>query len=78
MAPLRFKLGISGGPKMSKKCAICGKGQVSGNNVSHSNRRTRRKWDANIQSVRVEENGTVTRQNVCTKCIRSGKVSRAM
>ena len=63
---------------MSKKCAICGKGQVSGNNVSHSNRHTKRKWNANIQTVRVEENGTVTRQNVCTKCIRAGKVTRAM
>ncbi|MBQ4505782.1 MAG: 50S ribosomal protein L28 [Firmicutes bacterium] len=62
---------------MSKKCDICGKGQVSGNNVSHSNRHTRRKWDANIQTVRVEENGTVVKMNVCTKCIKSGKVTRA-
>ena len=44
---------------MSRKCEICGKGQVSGNAVSHSNRHTRRKWNANIQTVRVaEENGT--------------------
>ena len=64
--------------RMSKKCDICGKGQVSGNNVSHSNRHTRRKWNANIQSVKVEENGTVSRKNVCTRCIRSGKVTRAM
>ena len=63
---------------MSKKCEICGKGQVSGNNISHSRRRTRRKWNANIQSVRVVENGTVVRKNVCTSCIRSGKITRAM
>ncbi len=63
---------------MSKKCEICGKGQVSGNNVSHSRRRTRRKWNANIQSVRVVEDGTVVRRNVCTSCIRSGKITRAM
>ena len=63
---------------MSRKCEICGKGQVSGNNVSHSNRRTRRKWNANIQTVRVEENGAVVKKNVCTRCIRSGKVTRAM
>ena len=62
---------------MSRKCEICGKGQVSGNNVSHSVRRTRRKWDANIQSVRVSENGTVRHTNVCTHCLRSGKVTRA-
>ncbi len=62
---------------MSRKCEICGKGQVSGNNVSHSVRRTRRKWDANIQSVKVNENGTVRHMNVCTHCLRSGKVNRA-
>ena len=63
---------------MSRKCEICGKGQVSGNAVSHSNRHTRRKWNANIQTVRVaEENGTVRRANVCTRCIRSNKVNRA-
>ncbi len=62
---------------MSRKCEICGKGQVSGNNVSHSVRRTRRKWDANIQSVRVSENGTVRHMNVCTHCLKSGKVNRA-
>ena len=45
---------------MSRKCEVCGKGQVSGNAVSHSNRHTRRKWNANIQTVRiVEENGTL-------------------
>ena len=45
---------------MSRKCEICGKGQVSGNNVSHSNRHTKRKWNANIQNVRIEdEDGVV-------------------
>lgn len=63
---------------MSRKCEICGKGQVSGNNVSHSNRHTRRKWNANIQTVKVEENGTVSRKKVCTRCIRSGKTSSAI
>ena len=64
---------------MSRKCEICGKGQVSGNNVSHSMRHTRRKLNANIQTVRVvEENGTVRRANVCTKCIKSNKVNRAI
>ena len=62
---------------MSRKCEICGKGQVSGNNVSHSNRHTKRKWNANIQPVRIEENGRVRKANVCTSCIRSNKVNRA-
>lgn len=63
---------------MSRKCEICGKGQVSGNTVSHSNRHTRRKWNANIQTVKVNESGTVTRKNVCTRCIRSNKITRAI
>ncbi|MEG1929775.1 MAG: 50S ribosomal protein L28 [Anaerovorax sp.] len=63
---------------MSKKCEICGKSQVSGNNVSHSNRHTRRKWNVNIQTVRVEENGTVSKKKLCTRCIRTNKVNRAI
>ena len=62
---------------MSKKCAICGKTQASGNNVSHSNRHTRRKWNVNIQTVRTKVDGAPKKLNVCTRCLRSGKVSRA-
>jgi len=63
---------------MSRKCEICGKGQVAGFNVSYSNRHTRRKWNPNIQSVKIEENGAVRKANVCTRCIRSNKVNRAV
>ena len=63
---------------MSRKCEVCGKGQVSGNNVSHSNRHTRRKWNANIQSVRINDAGKVRKANVCTRCIRSSKITRAI
>ena len=64
---------------MSRKCEICGKGQVSGNAVSHSNSHTKRKWNANIQTVRIaDEKGTVRRANVCTKCLKSNKVNRAI
>ena len=63
---------------MSRKCEICGKGQVSGNTVSHSNRHSKRKWNANIQTVRINDEGRIRRANVCTRCIRSGKVTRAI
>ncbi|MGN1350411.1 MAG: 50S ribosomal protein L28 [Anaerovoracaceae bacterium] len=63
---------------MSKKCEICGKGQVSGNTVSHSNIHTRRKWNPNIQTVRVNDNGSVRKMNVCTRCIKSNRVTRAL
>jgi len=64
--------------QMSRKGEIWGKGQVSGNNVSHSMRHTRRKWNANIQTVRINDNGTVRRANVCTRCMRSNKIDRAL
>lgn len=64
---------------MAKKCEICGKGQTSGNMVSHSMIHTKRKWNANIQQIRVvDEAGRVRRASVCTRCIRSGKVNRAL
>ena len=63
---------------MGKFCEVCHKGVVSGNNVSHSNRKTRRVWAPNTQKVRVIVNGTPTRKSVCTRCLRSGKVERAL
>lgn len=61
---------------MSRVCAICGKGKMSGNNVSHSNRKTRRSFDANVQKVSVEINGKSTEQYLCTKCIKTSKKSK--
>ena len=62
---------------MAKYCEICQKGVRSGNNVSHSNRKSKRKWAPNVQRVRVvSENGAPERKYVCTRCLRSGKVQR--
>ncbi|WP_081839576.1 50S ribosomal protein L28 [Synergistes jonesii] len=64
---------------MSKYCDCCGRGPVTGNAVSHSNRHTRRRWLINIQSVKVDVGGGETRRlHICTKCLRSGKVQRAV
>lgn len=63
---------------MSAYCEICGKGKMSGMNVSHSHLKTKRKWLPNIQKVRAIVNGEVHRVNVCTRCLRSGKVQRAV
>ena len=63
---------------MGKYCEICHKGTMSGNNVSHSNRKTRTSWAPKTQKVRVMVNGTPTRMYVCTRCLRSGKVERAL
>lgn len=62
---------------MAKVCVICGKKPVYGNNVSHANNRTRRRWEPNLQRVRLRLNGTVKRAKVCTDCLRSGRVEKA-
>ena len=59
-------------------CDVCGKGPGFGMNVSHSHRRTRRRFNPNIQSVRAAAGGgTHKKMNVCTSCLKAGKVTRA-
>ncbi len=62
---------------MSKVCEVCGKKPSFGFNISHSHHKTKRRWNPNIQKVRVTENGTTERKNVCTKCLKANKVTRA-
>ncbi|HKJ67566.1 MAG TPA: 50S ribosomal protein L28 [bacterium] len=63
---------------MSQVCEVCGKGPQVGNNVSHANNRTRRRWVPNLQKIRVEVNGTRKRMKVCTTCIKRGRVKKAI
>gem|GEM_PF-84895 len=63
---------------MAAICAVCGKGPRSGNNVSHANNKTKRRWLPNLQPVRiVTENGTHKRIRACTSCISAGKIRKA-
>ncbi|MCI9052994.1 MAG: 50S ribosomal protein L28 [Lachnospiraceae bacterium] len=59
------------------KCSICGKGVHFGNNVSHSNRKTKAIWKPNVKSVRAKVNGATKKIYVCTSCLKSGLVERA-
>jgi large subunit ribosomal protein L28 len=60
------------------KCEICAKNVKYSLQVSHSHRRTARTWKPNVQTVRVNNNGNTKKMNVCTKCLKSGKVQRAV
>ena len=60
------------------KCEICGKGVSFGIKVSHSHRRSNRMWKPNVRKVRAIVNGTPKSVHVCTRCLRSGKVTRAV
>lgn len=63
---------------MGRYCEICNKGAMSGHKVSHSNRKSNRKWAPNVQRVRVLQGKNPTRLNVCTRCLRSGRITRAL
>jgi len=60
------------------KCDICSKQTLFGHNVSHSMRSTNRTWKPNIRRVKVLDNGTPKTLNVCSRCLRSNKVTRAI
>jgi len=70
-----FSLGVK---KMSKECAICGKKPMVGNNVSHAHNLNKRRFNPNLQRVRaVIKEGCVRKIDVCTSCIKAGKVTKA-
>lgn len=60
------------------KCDVCGKGVVFGIQVSHSHIRSNRTWKPNVRKVKAIVNGTPKKVNVCARCLRSGKVTRAI
>lgn len=62
---------------MAQRCDICGKGTLSGNNVSHAHNLTKRKWNPNLQRVRALVDGRPRQIDVCTRCLRSDKVTKA-
>ncbi len=62
---------------MSRVCSVCGKGKLSGNLVSHSNRKTPRSYNANVQKVKIVKNGVVSSEYVCTRCLKGKGVERA-
>lgn len=76
---------------MGQKCDICGKTPVMGNSVKQrgkpkylggNGRKTtgisRRKFRPNLQRIRIQEDGQTVRRRVCTQCLRTGKVQKAV
>ena len=60
------------------KCEFCDKGVSFGIQVSHSHRRSNRTWKPNVKRVKAIVDGTPKHVYVCTRCLRSGKVTRAV
>ena len=62
---------------MARVCEVCGKGPQFGHRISHAHNLTKRRWNVNLQTVRVVVNGGRRRLRVCTRSLRSGKVRKA-
>ena len=62
---------------MASVCDVCGKKPIFGMSVSHSHKRNRRRWNPNIQRVRALVGATPKRMNVCTGCLKAGKIVKA-
>ena len=71
---------VSGNRKeaaMARSCDICGKGPRFGHNISHAHNLTKRRWNPNLQQMRVQTaSGHAKRMKVCTRCLRSGRVRK--
>jgi large subunit ribosomal protein L28 len=58
-------------------CDICGKKPQVGHNVSHAHNLTKRRFNPNLQNVRVVKDGRVQKLTVCTRCIKAGQIVKA-
>jgi len=63
---------------MARACDVCGKGPRFGNQISHAHNVSSRVWYPNVQNIRVDIKGSRKRIRVCTRCIRSGAVVKAV
>jgi large subunit ribosomal protein L28 len=62
---------------MAKRCEVCGKGPLFGKQISHAHNVSNRRWNPNLQRIRVLIGGKVKKMYVCTRCIKSGAVTKA-
>lgn len=61
---------------MARKCSVCGKGPMVGNHVSHAHNLNKRRFLPNLQKVKIKLDGKVQKTYVCTRCLRSEKVTK--
>ena len=63
---------------MAKVCHVCQKGPAFGHSRSHSMVASKRRFDPNLQKVRILVGATPVRAYVCTRCLKAGKVTKAV
>ena len=62
---------------MAKTCEVCGKGTKSGKTVTFSHKINNRTFKPNVHRIRAIVDGSPKSINVCTKCLKSGRVQKA-
>jgi len=63
---------------MARACDVCGKSIQVGSTISHAHNVSKRRWRPNLRSVRAQVNGRTVRLSVCTRCLRSGRIVKAV
>ena len=63
---------------MAQRCDVCGKGPAVGHKISHAHNVTKRRWLANLVSLRALVGSEVQRLKVCTRCLKAGKVTKVV
>ena len=61
---------------MAKQCEFCGKATVTGRQVSHAHNVTPRTWEPNLRRMKALADGAVRYVRICSRCLRSGKLTR--
>ena len=64
-------------PAVPKVCYVCKKGPAFGHSRSHSMVATKRRFNPNLQKVRIDVGGSPSREYVCTRCLKAGKVTKS-
>lgn len=62
---------------MARKCEICGKGAQVGSKISHAHNVSKRRFNVNLQRIRIKVDGKIKKALVCTSCLSAGKVVKA-
>ncbi len=75
---LRASIPLLASPPVPKVCYSCGKGPAFGHSRSHSMVATKRRFNPNLQKVRIEVRGAPRREYVCTRCLKAGKVLKSV
>jgi large subunit ribosomal protein L28 len=63
---------------MAQRCDLCGKGPAVGHRISHAHNVTKRRWMPNLISLRSVKGGSIKRMRICTRCLKAGKVTKAV